>query len=179
MSMRFNARDQRTSAKGRKTSLLLEQLEERTLMAFDALDRHFMNLGATPSSTSAIVRSNVGSAPMVDRPVAMVDATSVTGTTATFRVLGRDDGGERNLSYNWQMTSSPFGAQVRFLRNFSNQAKENVLTFDRAGAYTVRVTISDMTGLRTTSDLQFNVVPTLRSFSVISSSGAMISPNAS
>ncbi len=179
MSMRFNARDQRTSAKGRKTSLLLEQLEERTLMAFDALDRHFMNLGATPSSTSAIVRSNVGSAPMVDRPVAMVDATSVTGTSATFRVLGRDDGGERNLSYNWQMTSSPFGAQVRFLRNFSNQAKENVLTFDRAGAYTVRVTISDMTGLRTTSDLQFNVVPTLRSFSVISSSGAMISPNAS
>ncbi len=116
---------------------------------------------------------------MVDRPVAIVGDSAVTGTSATFKVLGKDDGGEGNLSYSWQMTSSPSGAQVRFLKNFSNQAKENVLTFDRSGAYAVRVTITDTMGLRTTSDLQFNVVPTLRSFSVISSSGALISSNAS
>ncbi len=133
MSMRFNARDHRTSANGRKTTLLLEQLEARTLMAFDALERHFLNLGATPSSSSAMVRATVGSAPTVDRPLSIVGDTSVTGTSATFRVLGKDNGGEGNLSYNWQTTSSPIGAQVRFLRNFSNQAKENILTFDRAG----------------------------------------------
>ncbi len=178
MSMRFNARDHRTSANARKTALLLEQLEERTLMAFDTLDRHFVQLGATPSSSPALVGSPVNSAPMVDRPLTIVGDSSVTGTSATFKVLGKDDGGEGNLSYSWQTTSTPLGAQVRFLKNFSNQAKENNLTFDRAGTYAIRVTISDATGLRTTSDLQFNVVPTAKSFSILSSNGALVSPNA-
>ena len=78
-------------------------------------------------------------------PTAVPD---LTGTIATLSVLGADDAGEANLTYTWQVTSMPAGAQApRFANNGTNEAKETVVTFSQAGFYAFKVTITDAGGL--------------------------------
>jgi hypothetical protein len=88
---------------------------------------------------------------------------TVTGKTTALSVLGADDGGESNLTYSWTMTSGPSGANPTFSVNGTNAAKTTTATFDRAGSYTFRVTITDAGGLTTTSSVNVTVVQKLTS----------------
>ena len=89
----------------------------------------------TASSGSIVGRASVSVAdapPTVANPATANPAT-VTGTTTALSVLGADDGGERNLTYQWAATSEA-PATVAFSLNGTNAAKNTVATFTQAGA---------------------------------------------
>jgi hypothetical protein len=94
--------------------------------------------------------------PTVAQPAAATP-NPVNATTTTLSVLGADDGGEANLTYTWQMTAGPSGASPTLSVNTTNAAKNSVATFNRAGAYTFRVTITDTGGLAVTSIVNVTV----------------------
>src|SRR5262249_60081318 len=80
--------------------------------------------------------------------------------------LGADDGGEANLTYTWQATAAPAGANPAFSANGTNAAKNTVVTFNRAGAYTFRVTVTDAGDLTATSSVNITANQTLTSILV-------------
>ena len=81
----------------------------------------------------------------------------VSGTSAAVNALGADDGGESNLTYTWS-ASGP--AAVTFAANGSNAAKSSTATFTKAGAYTLRVLVTDAGGLTATSAVSVSVQQT-------------------
>ncbi|MFO0922376.1 MAG: hypothetical protein U0905_07815 [Pirellulales bacterium] len=128
-----------------------------------SIDDSLMLLQSMDQGTSYWVSN---SPPTVSQSVIVGNGGNVTGRTATATVLGADDGGETNLRYNWQATTTPTGASVSFSANGTNAAKNNTLTFSKAGTYAITVTITDRNGATTTSNTQFDVVQTLTSLVV-------------
>jgi hypothetical protein len=107
--------------------------------------------------------------PTVAKP-ASATPNPVTATTTSLAVLGADPGGEASLTYTWQATVEPTGATPVFSANGTNAAKNSVVTFNRAGAYTFRVTIKDTSGLTATSSVNVSVNQTVTSIIVTPSS---------
>ena len=85
---------------------------------------------------------------------ASADANPVSGGTTALSVLGADDGGEPNLTYNWSC-SGPAG--VMFSVNGPNRARNTTATFPGAGRYTFLVTIADAGGLTAASSIVVTV----------------------
>jgi hypothetical protein len=82
----------------------------------------------------------------------------VAWQSAALSVLGADDGGEANLTYSWTVTSLPEGAPAPvFSVNGSNAAKDTVVTFGRAGTYSLSVTIADRGGRQVTDSAEIVV----------------------
>jgi hypothetical protein len=117
------------------------------------------------SAFTAADRFTYNQAPTVAQP-ASATPNPVTTTTTSLSVLGADDGGEANLTYTWQATASPAGASPTFGANGTNAAKNTVVTFNLAGAYTFQVTIADTGGLTVTSSVSVTVNQTLTSIVV-------------
>ena len=63
-------------------------------------------------------------------------------------VLGGDAQGESSLVYKWTVTSAPGGGAAMFSANGTNAAKNDTVTFTKAGVYGIMVTIVDRRGLR-------------------------------
>jgi hypothetical protein len=97
---------------------------------------------------------------------ASASPSPVTGTTTTLSVLGADDAGEANLIYSWQATTVPSGASPAFSANGTNAAKSTVVTFNRAGAYSFKVVITDSGGLTVSSTVNVQVNQTFTSVMV-------------
>ncbi len=114
------------------------------------------------SGTASISVTNTG--PSV-ATAASAGTGTVTGTSTTLSVLGADDGGENGLTYTWAATSSPAGAAPAFTINGTNASKNTNVTFNKAGAYTFRVTVSDGTS-SVTSSVNVTVNQTLASIVV-------------
>ena len=74
-------------------------------------------------------------------------STTVTGTYTTLTVLGADANGESNLKYTWVTTTVPEGLapnKYPFVsNNGTNYAKDTIVVFYAAGAYTMHATITD------------------------------------
>jgi hypothetical protein len=108
---------------------------------------------AVVKASAAGVNGTAGVSVINAAPAVAVAAAAgngnVTGNGTTLSVLGADDGGEAGLTYSWSTLSAPAGATPIFGGNGSNGAKNTSVTFNRAGNYTFRVTISD--GSLTTS----------------------------
>jgi hypothetical protein len=78
----------------------------------------------------------------------------VTGSTDTLSVLGGLAGGyESDLIYEWSVTSGP---KATFTQNYTNAAKSTTVIFSAAGAYVLKVTISNGTNT-VTSDVSVTV----------------------
>ena len=92
--------------------------------------------------------------PAIAKP-ASVAANPVSGMTTALSVLGKDDGGEPNLTYTWSY-SGP--ADVTFSANGPNRAKNTTVTFQSAGRYTFQVMIGDAGGLTATGSIAVTVV---------------------
>ncbi len=91
----------------------------------------------------------------------------VTGTTTALSVLGADDHGEANLTYSWAVTSMPAGATApTFSANGTNAAKAATATFFKVGVYQFTVTVTDLSGLATTSIVSVTVNPTATTLAV-------------
>jgi hypothetical protein len=128
---------------------------------------------------SAPVTAGVGAAantaPVVAQAITVNGNTPVTGTVATLRVLGQDDGGATALVYRWSVTSAPLGGGAAFSGNNTNAAKYTTAAFTKAGTYTVAVTIVDAGGLSVTASKSFVVSPTLASVRVVTPGGQVVS----
>jgi hypothetical protein len=115
--------------------------------------------------------------PTVATP-ASASPNPVTGTTTGLSVLGADDGGEANLTYNWAVTAQPSGVtSPSFNINGTNAAKNATATFYAAGNYTFQVTITDGSGQTVTSSVAVTVNQTQTSIRV--SPGSVTLPNSS
>jgi rhamnogalacturonan endolyase len=92
---------------------------------------------------------------------AIVIAASATPTTTTVNAnltVTADDltTGASTLTYTWSLVSGP--AAVAFSVNGTNAARDSVATFARAGTYALRVTVTNLAGNSTTSDVVVTVV---------------------
>lgn len=103
-----------------------------------------------PDNTSALFArltfsgsAGVSTAPViVDGP--HVDPSPVVGTSATLITSASDpDDAGANLVYSWSTLSAPAGGNATFAVNGSNAASSTTVTFTRAGAYTLKVVVSD------------------------------------
>jgi hypothetical protein len=117
---------------------------------------------ATAGSVTGTASVTVTNAPPTIAVAASASPDPVTGTTTSLDALGADDGGEGNLSYTWAALSAPAGASPAFSVNGTNAAKVTTATFDRAGTYIFRVTVSDGIGTAT-SQVTVTVSQTLTS----------------
>src|SRR5262249_14791960 len=129
------------------------------------------------SATSAADHFTYGSGGSNQAPTVATAASAspspAAGTTTALSVLGADDGGEANLTYTWTAVGAPTGAGPGFSANGSNAAKNTTVTFNKAGGYQFRVTITDAGGLSTTSSVSVNVSQTLTSITVAPSAPAV------
>ena len=105
----------------------------------------------------------------------VVSAANIAGGTPNtinnngkfLAVLGGDDGGEANLTYTWATIAKPAGAaDPIFSVNGTNPAKITEVTYYAAGSYTFEVTITDASGLFTTSSFTLTVPAVLTSIQV-------------
>jgi RHS repeat-associated protein len=127
-----------------------------------------------PYSLKATVGAKVGTAVVTvvnAAPTIQIAAAAtpspVTGKTANLTVLGSDDGGELNLVYQWAKVSAPIGGDVTFSDiSKSHAARDVVATFTKAGAYSVKVTISDKGGK--------SVVSTIGTISVVLTTNTVV-----
>ena len=118
------------------------------------------------STADKFTYSTTGNQPPTVAKPAAATPNPVTATTTNLSVLGADDGGEGNLTYTWQATAEPSGANPSFSANGTNGAKNTTVTFNRAGAYTFLVTITDSGGLTATSSVNVTVQQALTSIVV-------------
>jgi hypothetical protein len=116
----------------------------------------------------------------VDTPPTVATAASatpspVTGTTTSLSVLGSDLAGESSLTYTWAATTVPAGAPTpTFAANGTNAAKNDGVTFYKAGNYGFTVTITNAAGFTTTSSVAVTVNPTLTSVTLSPSSASVM-----
>jgi hypothetical protein len=86
------------------------------------------------------------------------------GTSTTLTVLAGDDGGERDLTYTWNVASKPIGAEdPTFSGNGTNSTKYVTVDIPTVGTYVFHVTVSDAQGL--TVDSVDVIVPPAPAFS--------------
>jgi hypothetical protein len=123
-------------------------------------------------SASAVVSLTIPTvgndpAPTIAVPAA-VTPSPATGTTASLSVLGADAAaGESTLTYTWAATTVPAGAPLPSLaQNATNAAKNDTVSFHRAGTYTFVVTVTNLAGLSNSSSVTVTVNQTLTSLTV-------------
>jgi endoglucanase len=125
------------------------------------------------SGTATIDHVLLDSAAPTVATAASATPNTVAGSTTNLSVLGADDGGETNLTYTWSLTGTP-PASVAFTANGTNDAKNTVATFSKAGPYNFSVTITDQGGLSASSSVSVIVNPTLTGIAVSSAASKLI-----
>ena len=122
-------------------------------------------------SKVATARVNINASPSVSA-AASASPSTVTGTSTALSVLGADDGGETNLSYEWTTFGTSPGT-VTFSPNSSNAAKNTTANFTMPGSYTFQVIIKDQAGLSTKSLITVEVISTPTSLGVLPASATL------
>jgi len=89
----------------------------------------------------------------------------VMGLTTALSVSASDPAGASSLTYTWSTTGTP-PAPVGFSVNDTNSAQNTTVTFGKAGTYTFLVTVTDPSGLSTTSNVIVTVNQSLTSLVV-------------
>ncbi len=105
---------------------------------------------ATSGSITGSTGVNVGAAPPTVATPASASPSPAYATSASLSVLGADNAGESTLTYTWSTTGSA-PAPVTFSANGTNASKNTTATFTAPGTYNFLVTITDASGLSTTS----------------------------
>ena len=162
------------------TPLGVEQLEKRLMNAVDSIQlnlQHFISPNATLGSTQLVGKSPVvtgivskasnaatvnasattNQAPTIVAPLTLSTGTVVLNRSVNATILGADDKGEGNLTYYWSVLRAPTNSTINFAVNNSNMAKNNTLSFTRAGDYEVRAMVTDKGNMSTSTSLRFTV----------------------
>jgi subtilase family serine protease len=116
-------------------------------------------------------------APWVSTPAYAAPGT-VTGTSTSLSVAAGDNYNTSALTYTWSVVSEPAGAaDPTFSINGSNAAQNTTVTFHAAGTYIFQVTITNIYGLSTTSDVSVTVNQTLSGISLTPVSASVYNNN--
>jgi len=126
-----------------------------------------VTVSALSGSVSGNAAITVPNEPPTVAVAAAASPNPSTSTSTALSVLGADDGGEPNLTYNWSTTGTA-PAPVSFSINGSNAAKDTIATFSAAGTYDFLVTIKDSYGATVTSSVNVVVDPVLAGVEVTS-----------
>ncbi len=90
--------------------------------------------------------------PTVVTPASANPNPVTAANTTQLNVLGQDFSGESTLVYAWSVTNKPNNVQMpTFSTNGTNGAKNTVVTFYAPGSYAFQVTITNSSGLTTSS----------------------------
>jgi hypothetical protein len=111
--------------------------------------------------TAALPATPMVQAPTIAQAIAANGNLSVSGRTAAISVLGADVAGATSLRYTWSVTTLPAAGSVSFAANGSNAAKSTTATFNEAGTYGLKVTITDAANLSVTGTTTVIVSQTL------------------
>ena len=134
--------------------------------------------GGDESAASNVVE--VTTAALADQPptvatAAAASADPVTGTTVDLSVLGADDGGESNLTYDWNGTLlSGEATGPGFSANNSHATQDTTVTFHSSGFYRFVATITDAGGQSAYSTVYVTVDQTLTNIVVTPSTAPAI-----
>lgn len=91
----------------------------------------------------------------------------VTGRSTELSVIAGDNDGPAALTYTWSTTAKPAGAvDPTFDRNGAATSKTAVVTFSKAGTYSLLVTVRDAGNATRTSAVSVVVSPTLSGLAV-------------
>lgn len=126
---------------------------------------------ATSGSISDSAAVQVGSTAPTIVSAASAGQTTVTGLSTTLSVLATDDAGEGALLYNWSVASGP--SSVSFSSNGSNASKNSTVTFNQAGTYNLRVTVTDPSGYSTSSSVSVTVQQTAKTLKITPASASI------
>jgi autotransporter-associated beta strand protein len=100
---------------------------------------------------------------------ASASPATVTATTTTLKALGADAiWGQADLTYEWSATGP---ATPTFSANGTNAAKNATATFDKAGSYVFKVTITNTLGAWATSSVNVTVNQTATTITVTPPAG--------
>jgi hypothetical protein len=100
-------------------------------------------------------------APVVVTAPTVGTASAYPNVSIPLSLVAADaDGGlEQVLTYTWSLVSGP-GSAVFSAANGTNAGKNLTVVFSVAGAYVLRVTVTDLEGLTQAADLALTVLPT-------------------
>jgi regulation of enolase protein 1 (concanavalin A-like superfamily) len=125
---------------------------------------------ATAAGTSAAVRATAGiygsaTVSIVNQKPLLAASiypnaleNPLLGNTTSLSALAVDDAGEANLLYTWSVVSKPSGAaDPIFTANGTNSAKNTFARFTQSGPYTIKVAVTDQSGLSSENNLTVNV----------------------
>lgn len=113
--------------------------------------------GAVSGTASVTIDPAPNQAPIITAGPSIAQ-NPVEGVSSTLSVTVADDGGPANLTVTWSRQAGP--AEITFAPNGTSGSTAPTATFQAAGAYTIRVTVTDAQGLVTTADLPVTVSAT-------------------
>jgi hypothetical protein len=115
-------------------------------------------------SATAMVNVTSGVAPTI-ATAPNANPSPVTGTTTNLNVLAGDAAGESSLTYSWSTIGTP-PAAVNFSANGTNAAKNTVVTFTKAGAYSFQIKITNPSGNYAISSVNVQINQMLTAISI-------------
>jgi hypothetical protein len=138
-----------------------------------------VGMGSAGGSSGALDTATFDQVSIDTTPTVVTAAAAApspaTGTTASLSVLGNDVAGESTLTYTWVATTVPSGAPApAFASNGTNAARNDTVTFQRAGSYGFTVKITNGVGLSATSRVSLTVNQTITDISVAPATAALV-----
>ena len=159
MTFDFRLNERRRNHDRRQSVVSPEQLEARLLLSTTSITSGSLPIVSNLATGSPLVLSRSVSA---TSSADSADEFTITGTSASLSIQGVTSTTNVALTYAWTTTQAPGGGAISYSKNSTNQAKDNILTFTRAGAYVTRVLILSGKTVVSTLMLQLSVtqVPT-------------------
>ena len=159
MTFDFRLNERRRNHDRRQSVVSPEQLETRLLLSTTSVTSGTLPIVSNLATGSPVVLSrSVTTASSADS----ANEFTVTGTSASLSIQGVTSTTNVALTYFWTTTQAPSGGAISYSKNSTNQARDNSLTFNRAGAYVTKVSILSGKTVVSTLMLQLSVtqVPT-------------------
>ena len=159
MTFDFRLNERRRNHDRRQSVVSPEQLEARLLLSTSSVTSGSLPIATNLATGSPLVLSTSVTATSSSDSA---DDFTITGTSASLSIQGVTSTTNVALTYVWTTTQAPSGGAISYSKNSTNQAKDNTLTFTRAGAYVTRVSILSGKTVVSTLILQLSVtqVPT-------------------
>lgn len=159
VTLDFRANERRRNHDRRQSVVSLEPLESRLLLSTTSIIRSSLPIVSNLATGNPVVLSRNATARSSSDSA---DEFTVTGTSASLSIQGVTSTTNVALTYVWTTTQAPSGGAISYSKNSTNQARDNTLTFTRAGTYGVRVSVLSGKTVVSTLMLQLSVtqVPT-------------------
>ena len=155
----FRLNERRRNHDRRQSVVSAEPLEARLLLSTNSITIASLPIVSNLATGNPVVLSRSATAGSSSDSA---DEFAVTGSSASLSIQGVTSTTNVALTYVWTTTQAPGGGAISYSKNSTNQARDNTLTFTRAGTYGVKVTVLSGKTVVSTLTLQLSVtqVPT-------------------